>query len=555
MKNYILKEKKYLFLITITGIIYNIGLTAGPYFEGQLAQCLADIINGLKEAHAMISLALIYVIVILIVQASRYLKRLYVRKFGNDINRNLKMDVYRHFLIHSENENAGSMMTKAISDVDACSEGIRKFTTEVFDTGIALVAYLAMLAFYDLRLTCICALFQCIAYWIANRLGPVVASNASNAKKSAEVLNANTLDRIHLALTYRIYGQETNMLKNYEICLDDYEEKTIRSNIYETALRPLYQVISMLGVILIFYDGSRNVQEGIWNVASFTAYLSCFTKMAVKSSKAAKLFNAVQKAKVSWSRIQPVKEVNEEKEERKVLPVHSLQVKDLAFHYGEHCIFRDVNFQCRSGEIIGITGEIASGKSTLGKMFLENSQYEGSILIDQHELKDVQNEYAVVSYMGHQYELYDDSVKNNIQLGKEGDIHDVLQCVCMKEEVDALEKMEDTLLGENGVKLSGGQQARIALARTLYHARSIFVLDDPFSACDRFTEKEILKHFREHYSSSIIFIISHRLEIFKDLDQVYFLENGRLITGTHESLMMQNPKYRQLYLMQTKEEQ
>lgn len=553
-RNYISKEKKYLFYITITGIIYNIGLTAGPYFEGQLAQCLADIYRGIASQNKMIMLALIYVIVIFVVQASRFLKRLYVRKFGNAINRNLKMDVYRHFLDHTGNENEGSMMTKAISDVDACSEGVRKFTTEIFDTGIALIAYLVMLAVYDLKLTIVCALFQCIAYFIADRLGPIVAKNASYAKQSAEVLNANTLDRLHLALTYRIYGQERNMQENYETCLNDYEEKTIRSNIYETALRPLYQVISMLGVILIFVYGSQNVQNGIWNVASFTAYLSCFTKMAVKSSHAAKLFNAVQKAKVSWARIEPLLKTGTGKKERKQFPAETLQVKDLHFQYGDHCIFSDVNFQCHKGEIVGITGEIASGKSTLGKMFLEGSNYQGSILVDGKELRDLEKEYAVVSYMGHQYELFDDSLKNNIQLGKEGDIQKVLECVCMKDEVRSFPEKENTTLGENGVKLSGGQQARTALARTLYHARSILVLDDPFSACDQTTESEILQHLRIQYSDSIIFIISHRLRIFKDLDQVLFLNEGKVQAASHQYLMEHDEKYHQLYTIQTKEE-
>ena len=552
--NYILKEKKYLFLITITGLIYNVGLLAGPYFEGQLAGCLVDISKNLKTANSMIQLSVIYVCVILLVQFARYLKRYFVRKFGNDINRNLKMDVYKHFVYDtSNNENAGSIMTKAISDADACSEGIRKFTTEIFDTGIALISYIMMLVLYDAKLTCFVIIFQVISYLIANKLGPVVAKNASNAKKSAERLNASTLDRLHLAITYRIYGEESNMHEVYEKDLQDYEDKTVRSNILETSLKPLYEIISMTGIVFIIYFGSKRVVNNLWDIAIFTTYISCFTKMAVKSSKAAKLFNAVQKAKVSWDRIYPIIDNDHEVKNRKPFDVNTVEVCNLSYAYDDQVIFSNVSFQAKKGDIIGITGEIASGKSTLGKVFLENSHYQGKILVNKKQLKDIEKDYAVTSYMGHNLELFDDTIENNINFGKEGNILPVLDISSMKEEVETFPDGIYTRLGEGGIKLSGGQQSRIALARTLYHARGIIVLDDPFSACDKNTEKEIYENIRREYKESIIFLISHRLSLFEQMDQILFIDNQSVEAGTHQELLKNNEKYKHLYFLQIKE--
>ena len=552
--NYILKEKKYLFLITITGLIYNVGLLAGPYFEGQLAGCLVDISKNLKTANSMIQLSVIYICVILFVQFARFLKRYFVREFGNDINRNLKMDVYKHFVYDtSNNENAGSIMTKAISDADACSEGIRKFTTEIFDTGIALISYIMMLVLYDAKLTCFVIIFPVISYLIANKLGPVVAKNASNAKKSAERLNTSTLDRLHLAITYRIYGEESNMHEVYEKDLQDYEDKTVRSNILETALKPLYEIISMTGILFIIYFGSKRVMNNLWDVAIFTTYISCFTKMAVKSSKAAKLFNAVQKAKVSWDRIYPIIENDHEVKNRKPIDVNTIEVSNLSYAYDDRIIFSNVSFQAKKGDIIGITGEIASGKSTLGKVFLENSHYQGKILVNKKQLKDIEKDYAVTSYMGHNLELFDDTIENNIKFGKEGNILPVLDIASMKEEIETFPDGIYTRLGEGGIKLSGGQQSRIALVRTLYHARGIIVLDDPFSACDKNTEKEIYENIRREYKDSIIFLISHRLSLFDQMNQILFIDNQSVEAGTHQELLKNNEKYKHLYFLQTKE--
>lgn len=166
-------EKWTLAVITVTGIFYNVGMTAGPWFEGQLAQRLCDIILGKKVFADMVGLALLYVAVILVVQTMRYMKRLFVRRFANHINRDMKQVLYRS-LVHKkkealEKESAGAMMTRAISDVDVCVEGMRKFTTEIFDTGVVMAAYLVMLFIYDWRLTLLSMWFPSRAAYFLRR--------------------------------------------------------------------------------------------------------------------------------------------------------------------------------------------------------------------------------------------------------------------------------------------------------------------------------------------------------------------------------------------------
>jgi ATP-binding cassette subfamily B protein len=133
-----------LVFVTLSGLVYNIGLLATPWFEGRLAQCLADILGGSETAAKMAMLVLAYIVVTLAVQAARFIKRFYVRRFANNINRRMKGILYANLVRQSraalEKEGAGELMTKAISDVDDCVEGMRKFTTEIFDTGVALAA-------------------------------------------------------------------------------------------------------------------------------------------------------------------------------------------------------------------------------------------------------------------------------------------------------------------------------------------------------------------------------------------------------------------------------
>lgn len=203
---YFRTEKRILLVVAATGILYNIGMVAGPWFEGQMVQCLCDVIGLKREPSQMLLLAAGYVLCILFVQGLRFLKRLSVRKFANRISKQIKLTLYRNLLYRkkAEQEEAGAMMTKIISDADACVEGMRKFTTEVFDTGVVMIAYLSMLLRYDWRLTLLSMLFPPIAYFLAEKLKVTVTRNVARSRQSSAKLNADTLERVANALTYQI---------------------------------------------------------------------------------------------------------------------------------------------------------------------------------------------------------------------------------------------------------------------------------------------------------------------------------------------------------------
>lgn len=549
IKTYLRHQKGSLILITITGLIYNIGMIAGPWFEGQLVQTLADILDGNKTLADMIVLAGIYVLTILFVQVMRFFKRLYVRKFANNINKEMKENLYHTILSEDvSSEESGSFIAKAITDVDACVEGIRKFVTEVFDTGVVMVAYVVLLAVYDWRLTLIVLLFPPVAYYCAQKFKTIVTESTQAARVSSSHLNEASLDRVSNALTYRMYGEETNQNQIYETYLHDYERKQARANILIASAQPLYQIISLISVIFIFYFGAKNILGqgwASWNIAAFSTYLACFAKLAKKSSTAAKLFNSVQKASVSWKRIQPHLVDIPPFPCSTVANGNLLQVKDVSFGYTSDPLFKNISFQAHAGEIIGITGEVACGKTTLGKLFLNILPYEGTITLNDIPLS--QYKERTVSYLGHDPQLFSSTIGENISLGDSINYDEILKEVCLDQEIHEFDQGLDTVIGDHGVRMSGGQQERIALARALAHPAPIILLDDPFSAVDPKTEETILHDLRAKHSDSIILLISHRLAHFNELDQVIFLSQDQTYISSHEQLLQDCDTYRSLY--------
>ena len=437
--------------------------------------------------------------------------------------------------------------------MDACAEGIRKFTTEIFDTGIALLAYAAMLLWYDWRLALLCLLFPPFSYLMAEKMKTIVEKSNAAYKESAGRLNTATLDRADNAVTYRIYGCEKTRNEMYENQLNDYEKTAVRAEMQVAAMPPLYQVVSMGSAVLILYFGSKNVLNSgwtAWNIAAFTTFLSCYGKLAVKSSKAAKLFNSVQKANVSWKRIRPLLTVPPTEEEETVSSAVTLRIDQAGGAYpGGKQIFSGLTINAEPGQIIGITGPVACGKSTLGKIFLGEVSYTGHVLLNGKELSEYSEKErrSMVGWQGHDPELLADSIRNNVALGDEAvDVNRELSYVCLDREVSEMENGIDTLVGSHGVRLSGGQQARTALARTLSHAKPLLILDDPFAALDRKTEEEIFKELKAISKDRIILLISHRLYLFEQTDQVIWMENGKTKTGTHAKMLQTVPEYANL---------
>lgn len=561
IKNYWIKEKKSVILLTLFGILYDVGMVARPIYQGKLIDALIAKVNF----NNLIKLSLTFIFIIGMVQFFRYLKRYYVRQFANATTATMRFMIYNNILHKEEkelnDENMGSLMTKAISDVDVCVEGMRKSTTEVFDTGVLFITYLVTLLQYDVKITLYACIFIPVAVFIAEKMKKIIFKFTKAYRSQLSQVSDITYDRIDNAILYRLYGREADNRVVYEEELEDFEKKAIVANIWENAMQPIYNVIAMGGIVFVIIMAGEKVYEGSFTVGVFSAYISIFAIMAAKASRIARLFNTIQKSSVSWNRIKPfLKEYEEIDKTRGIISKETkIEIENLYLKYDKSSdyIIKNLNFKARENNIVGITGPIGCGKSTLGRVFLGNINYEGSLKIDNKELRDY-SEYErskIISYMGHDAHLISDTIYNNITMGDDGDISHVLKMVCFDEDLKSMENGIETLVGNGGVRLSGGQQARIALARTLYHKNKILILDDPFSAVDMKTEKNIIDNLRANYGDCLILLISHRLAIFKYLNQIILInEDKTLEYGNHQKLIENSKLYNQLYLLQQRKE-
>lgn len=553
LKSYLTREWKVLAAVTLTGLLFNGSMSYAAVLQGRLI----DAVVNRYALSLVITKALIFVGVILAIQLMRGFKRYFVRLFANRTGASMRRMLYNSEMSSDISDlskvSAGDLMNKAVSDVDICVEGMRKVTTEIFDTGVLMLSYLITMLIYDAKTTLVSCLFIPIAMFIAEKLKTVIENYTKLARSQSSVVSELTLSNIENALLYRVNSAEERKLYEYETELNELEQRSVKANLLENSMQPIYNAISLLGIVGLLILGSKNVSSNNWSIGDFTAYLTIFFALSTKASKAAKLFNTYQKASVSWERIKPSFKEHHHPDESENMPDTEaiLICQNLGFSYSgsQNAVFDGLNFEAHAGDIIGVTGEVACGKTSLGLALTGLYPYFGRTELNGKELSDYSmfGRSRIISYMGHDPQLLSDTIYENITLGEKGDIWEILNLVCFDEDLKSMPEGVNTAIGAGGVRLSGGQRARISLARALYRESKLVILDDPFSAVDMETESRIIESIRDKFPEKIIILISHRLAVFPLTEKVLFFDSSSVICSSHEELLQNQASYKKLW--------
>lgn len=552
LKSYLMREWKVLAIVTLTGLLFDGCMSFAAILQGKLI----DTVVGRLALPSILKQALIFVVVVCAIQLMRGLKRYFVRLFANRTSATMRRMLYNGVMAQDisvlSGVSAGDLMNKAVGDVDICVEGMRKVITEIFDTGVLMLSYIITMLVYDVKTTLVSCIFIPVAMFIAEKLKTVIEGYTKLSRAQSGKVFELTLSNVENSLLYRVNSASERKSDEYESELKELEARAIRANVLENSMQPLYNAISLLGIVGVLVFGGKNVVSSVWTIGDFTAYIAIFLALSGKASKAAKLFNTYQKAAVSWVRIRasfhehslPDETYNPQKRGT------SLVCHKLGFSYsGAPCdVFENLSFDAKAGDIIGVTGEVACGKTALGLALTGLFPYRGEIKLSERELCSYApfERSQVITYMGHDPQLLTDTIYENVTLGAGGDISKILKLVCFDDDLKTMPEGVNTLVGSGGVRLSGGQRARIALARALYRESSLVVLDDPFSAVDMETESRIIENIRYNFPDRIIMLISHRLAVFPQTEKVLFFENGNVICSSHAELLLNSDSYKKL---------
>lgn len=561
ISTYFSKEIPLLVFITLSGILYNFGLLFTPFFQGKMIDSIKDQLPFLD----VVSLILIFLGSILFVQVFRIVKRYTVREFANRTVKRIRHTLYDNILHKSlkdlEKEEIGGNLSLIFYDVSQAVEGMRKLTTEIFDTVFVFLFYIVYLMMFSVKITSISLLPIALSILLAFLLRKQIYRSSKRSKELHAKLTEKTYDLFENSVTYRLNNREEDFLNDYDETLSQYEKANFKTLALTDTLVPLCNLIALTSIVPILLLSIPlaieeaplsiplvNIQE-TWTLGAFSTYFSTFILLASKASHTANLFSSIQKGLSSWKRIEP--KIQDTAPFSKAISVKGdcLLLENFSLKTEERTLIQPISLSIEKGMIVGITGKISCGKSALLKALLNRFPYEGKIILFGKDLSSYTEEElaGTISYLGHQPELFTRTIRENIAFSKENDVKEILTRVQFDEDLQEMKEKEDTIVGQEGVKLSGGQAQRIALARTLYDKKDLILLDDPFSAVDEKTETRLFDEIAKEKENRIILMTSHRLKQFDKCNLVIvFEEDGKLSIGKHEEVKNNSPFYQTL---------
>jgi len=559
---YIFKYPKQFWLQAGGGILYNTLIILGPIFLGKTIDAANNIINNNGTYTSLYVYLALFIASTAVFQVARYFKRWYMRDIANrmkcDMRAGLMESAFDKPMRDLDSEKVGDIMSRMIGDVDQVGRTVQITITEIWDALLLMISYFVACLIYTPTITLLAVIPIPITIIIAQLIRRPLYNLSLKSREAAANVNVHLQHTVSGIMLLRLFGREESEHKKLTQLMKLQLKWSILTTMLQNAMIPIYILMASLGLILVVGMGGKLVIDGTWTIGTFTAYLTMFSAMAVRTNMVARVFNMWHGAKSSWDRILKKIDVNYENKTKKEhvekydgIKENNIKVENLSFAFSNGIkVLDDISFEALSGQIIGVTGPVGSGKSALAQALSGLYPYEGKVKINGLDLLENSEIKDKIAYMDSEHFVFSRDAKFNIGFNRysEEKILAAADDAALTQDIKGFKEGIYTKLGERGQKVSGGQRQRICLARALASDARILILDDPFSAIDINLEEQIMDSLKRDIGERIILLFSHRLMTFSHCDQVMVLEKGRLVQkGSHNNLINTSGLYKNIF--------
>ena len=504
---------------------------------------------------------------------SLYLAKLLMINVSEEVKKILQIDMLKSFIKADteiiESNHSGKYISNLNFDVNQITKMLADAFLSIFKDGLTLIGLLCVMFFQNWKLSLIAIIMIPLASITSKIIGKRMSKISTQAQEKSGDLNRYLIDLFKNHKIIKIFQRENFENIRSEKFVNDLKEKSAKIAAVYIRSTPVMEILTGIMIaILIFYSG-KLIISGELAINNFFSFLAAMMLAYQPVKTLTKVNVAIEQGLAAANRILPIIDLSNEinlNEDKDKLNISEGNIifRDVNFTYKsnpENKVLQNINAIFAGGKMTALVGHSGSGKSTLLNMIPRiYAPTDGIINVDNQDISkfSLASLRSQISIVDQNTTLFDDTVLNNIKYARpeatNEEIYQAAEQSMCAEFINNLESGYETMIGENGVKLSGGEKQRLSIARAFLKKSKIILLDEATSSLDSETEDKIQKALSQLTLNKTTIVIAHRLSTILNSDRIYVVDNGKIIdSGNHDKLLINSKVYKNFYERQIKE--
>ena len=499
-----------------------------------------------------------------------YTSNLIMAYVQNNVITDIRVLLFKHisklslsFFNNTKISELSSILIRDISGMRvAFSQSLQKLIVEP----ISIASFLILLFIINVKFSILVIIIIPISGFFSYQIGQSIRRKSKrNSIQSAGILNIikEALSNIKIIKIFNLEDSENEKFKTEN---KKYFNLIFKKSILSNLLTPINETIGLsVGILLIWFGGISVLEDQTMQSDDFIKFILLLFAMLQPIRKLSNVNVVFQNGIAAAERVFTILD-NDNKIVQKTNPIHidnfnsSIKFKEVDFKYAgsENMILENINLEIKKGQTLAIVGKSGAGKTTLSDLIPRfYDPYNGNIFIDSYDVKDysLKSLRSLIGIVTQNIILFNDSIKNNIAYGSKNasdkELINALKSANLYDLVSKLDDGIDTIIGENGIKLSGGEKQRLSIARALVKNPQILILDEATASLDSESEKKVHNAIDNVIKDRTVIVIAHRLSTIINADKIIVMDKGKIVEqGNHLELINLDGIYKKLYELQ-----
>ena len=558
---------KYYIGKILLAVVFSILVAGSTSATAYLLDPAIDKIFLNKDQSLLLLIPFLIIIAFATKGISLYMAKFLMINVAEEVKKKIQMNMLSSFIKadteYIENKHTGKYISNLNFDVNQITMMLSTSFLNFFKDGFTLIGLLSVMFFQNWRLSLIAIIMIPLASLTAKRLGKRMGKVTTEAQEKSGDLNKYLIDLFKNHKIIKIFQREKFENDRSEKFVNDLKEKQIKISTVFIRATPIMEILTGIMIaILIFYSGKliMNDQLSLNNFFSFLAAMM----LAYQPVRSLATINiGIGQGLSAGKRILPIidsKNLIEANDNKKEINLQNGEIEfiDVNFNYLsniENHVLKDINIKIIGNKMTALVGQSGSGKSTLLNLIPRiYDPKSGMLKVDGQNIKEINlnSLRKEISIVDQNVTLFDDTVFNNIKYAKpdakDEEIYKAADLSMCRDFIEKLNQKYQTMIGENGVKLSGGEKQRLSIARAFLKNSKIILLDEATSSLDSETEEKIQKALDKLTLNKTTVVIAHRLSTILNSDKIYVMDKGIVVdSGNHEQLLEKSQTYKNFY--------